>query len=252
MLSIKPVKVAAKGHNRWCGPAALSIISGIDTAQAAALLRHVSGRKSITGTGSLELFRALNALGYAVDSAAKVNPLKPKANPTLAAWLRETHSTRGNDVYLVAAGQHWQVIQGRRYCCGLSKDIVPLTHDRVARRARLTGVWRISLQFEPTTVRAEQKRVLASLAAAAVPKPDTILRQQTKRLADRHDIQLEVDGDVIYVWGPEFPEDIDEEQYDPYHGDHCVYSWADAHKRVEAYATLVVSLPQIFDRQKAA
>lgn len=33
-VSIKPVQKAAKGHNRFCGPAALSIISGIDTAEA--------------------------------------------------------------------------------------------------------------------------------------------------------------------------------------------------------------------------
>ncbi len=36
--SLKPVKRAAKGHNRFCGPAALSIIAGIDTAEAAAVL----------------------------------------------------------------------------------------------------------------------------------------------------------------------------------------------------------------------
>ena len=48
-LSIKPVKKAAKGHNRYCGPAAISIISGLDTAQATALLRERTGRRTITG-----------------------------------------------------------------------------------------------------------------------------------------------------------------------------------------------------------
>lgn len=34
-MKIQAVRKAARGHNRFCGPAALSIVTGIDTAQAA-------------------------------------------------------------------------------------------------------------------------------------------------------------------------------------------------------------------------
>ena len=143
-MKIQAVRKAAKGHNRFCGPAALSIVTGIDTAQAAALIRKTSNVRSVMGTSLYQMIRAYNALGYHLTSAAKVNPFDRKSNPTLAAWLKETASTRGNDVFLIAAGRHWQIVQGRRFCCGLTQKPVSLTHEKVKRRARVRGVWKIT------------------------------------------------------------------------------------------------------------
>ncbi len=119
--TLKPVKRAAKGHNRFCGPAALSIIAGIDTAEAAAVIRHVSRKRSVQGTSNWEVLRSLALLGFKASSAAKVDPLNLKSNPTLAAWLKSDERD-GKSLYLIAAGHHWQVVQGRRFCCGITKD----------------------------------------------------------------------------------------------------------------------------------
>lgn len=238
--SIKPVKRAAKGHNRFCGPAALSIIAGIDTAEAAAVIRHVSRKRSVTGTSHWELLRSLSLLGYKADSAAKVDPLSRKTNPTLAAWLKSDERD-GKSLYLIAAGHHWQVVQGRRFCCGITKDIVSIRDEKVKRRARVTAAFKIE----------QERKVALTEVLPAKPKKDDRARREekarreAKRLAKEHNIEVEVErwyecGEGVYtriiVWGPRGV-DIDEED-DPFNGDHYAEDWADALERVQEYAKL--------------
>ena len=45
--------------NRYCGPAVISAITGMTTGEAARLIRHVSGRKSIKGSSVWEVTRSL-------------------------------------------------------------------------------------------------------------------------------------------------------------------------------------------------
>lgn len=258
-IKIKAVRKAARGHNRYCGPAALSIVTGIDTAQAAALIRKTSNVRSVMGTHSYQMIRAFNALGYHLTSAAKVNPNDRKSNPTLAAWLKETASTRGDNVYLIAAGHHWQIVQGRRLCCSLTQQPVPLKHDKVKRRARVTGVWKITydprygkaiedLLPSPDSFEMRHKRAEARAAAKA------------RRLAKKHNIEIQTErcyeGHVnIIVWGPDFLDDVDTEEADPYSGDHYAEDWQDALERVETYVKLIEDEPQWFFRyilEKAA
>lgn len=239
--SIKPVKRAARGHNRFCGPAALSIISGIDTAEAAALIRHVSRKRSVKGTTYGELLRALSLLGYRATSAAKLDPLTPKANPTLAAYLK-SEERDGRSLYLIAAGNHWQVVQGRRYCCGITREIVSIRDERVKRRARLGAVWRI-----------ERERTVALRdVLPAKPKRATSedgVRRKARQLAKAHGIGIETyragDYNSIIVWGPSWVQDIDEEAVDPFYGDHYADDWADALERVEEYIKLIEAQPGV-------
>lgn len=230
--TIKPVKRAAKGHNRFCGPAALSIIAGVDTAEAAAVIRHVGHKRSVTGTTHYELLRSLQLLGFKATSALKVNPLEPKSNPTLAAWLRSDERD-SKALYVVSAGCHWQVVQGRRFCCGLSREIVSIRADVVKRRARITGVWRID--HERKVELAEVLPIKAKTRKDARQKAEDAARAKAKRLAREHDIEIEVerwDGEhTITVWGPLGVEMTN----DPYEGDHRAENWQDALERVETY-----------------
>lgn len=248
-LQIKPVNKAAKGHNRFCGPAALSIISGIDTAQAAYLLRSLGKRKSITGTSTGEVLRALQHLGYNAFSVAKVNPLKPKDNPTLAGWLRATTKTRGSKLYLIDAGHHWQVVQGRRYACGLTGSVVSIKDDKVRRRARVCGVWQIEhLRFKPS---ADD---LARMLTPPAPKRSAAAAK-ARRLAQKHDIEIETEvfergtPDAytrIMVWGPNNWAMDNHEDHDPYAGDHYADDWEDALERVQQYVLLQGERPDLF------
>lgn len=233
--TIKPVKRAAKGHNRYCGPAAISIIAGIDTAEAAALIRHVGRKRSVTGTTFSQLLRSLNLLGFRATSAAKVNPLEPKSNPTLAAWLGSDERD-SSALYVVAAGNHWQVVQGRRFCCGVTREIVSIRDARVKRRARITGVWRID--FERRVDLSEVLPIKAASRKDAAAKAEAAARVKARRLAKAHNIDIETyrtDGHTsIIVWGPKGV-DLD---VDPFEGDHYADDWADALERVQTYASL--------------
>ena len=235
--TLKPVKPAAKGHNRYCGPAALSIIAGVDTAEAAAIIRRVSRKRSVTGTSHGEILRSLALLGFKATSAAKVNPLDRKNNPTLAAWLGSADRD-GTSLYLVAAGYHWQVVQGRRFCCGVTQSIVSLKDKQVKRRARLTGVWKIE---------AGRKVPVATLLAPKAPRDtsEATARRKTIQLGGRLVLDVEVDRvggfTTIYVWAPRFKDEAD----DPFEGDHIAESWADALRRAETYAALITAQPEL-------
>lgn len=239
--ALKPVKRAAKGHNRFCGPAALSIIAGIDTAEAAAVLRFVTKKRSITGTHDWQVIKALNLLGYRVQSAARVNPLKPKDNPTLASWLKSDERD-GQGLYLVAAGHHWQVVQGRRYCCGLTKGIVSIRDEQVKRRARVTAAYRVE---------QSRKVALADVLPAKAKRDaskDTV-RRKARKLATAHSIEIEHERysnecSSIIVWGPRWNDALDEGDIDPFYGDHYADSWEDALERVEEYVALVTAHPE--------
>lgn len=240
--SIKPVRRAAKGHNRYCGPAALSIISGIDTAEAAAVIRFVGNKASVKGTSDYDQLRALNLLGFSAKSAAKVDPLNPKNNPTLAAWLRDTTRTRGSSLFLIAAGNHWQVVQGRRYCCGLSKEIVSIRDEKVKRRARVTAVYEIT---------QDRKVALADVLPARAKTARVPARERANRLAKQYDIEIETERcsgyTSIIVWGPSFAAHVDEEEADPFYGDHTAEGWQDALERVEAYVDLIRRRPELVE-----
>ena len=239
-VNIKPVKRAAKGHNRFCGPAALSIIAGIDTAEAAAVLRFVTKKRSITGTHDWQVIKALNLLGYRVQSAARVDPFKPKNNPTLASWLKSDERD-GQGLYLIAAGNHWQVVQGRRYCCGLTKEIVSIRDEKVKRRARVTAAYRVD---------QSRKVALADVLPAKVKKadPERGVRQEAKRLAAAHGIEIEATrdayGSTLNVWGPRWADGTDEEAADPFYGDHYADDWSDALARVREYVEVIAAHPE--------
>ena len=232
--TLKPVKRAAKGHNRFCGPAALSIIAGIDTAEAAAVIRKGNGARSVKGTSHFDLLRALATLGYKASSAAKIDPFKRKTNPTIAAWLKSDERD-GQSLYLISAGYHWQVVQGRRFCCGITKDIVSIRDPKVKRRARLVAVWKIE---------QDHKVAIADVLPPKAKDTEATIRRKAKRLADEHGIDIETYrsydfgeyNSSIIVWGQR---DIcDVEGLDPFWGDHYADDWADALERVQEYAKL--------------
>lgn len=234
IATLKPVKRAAKGHNRFCGPAALSIIAGIDTAEAAAVIRHLGNRRSVQGTSNWEILRSLSLLGFKATSAAKVDPLNLKSNPTLAGWLKSDERD-GRSLYLIAAGHHWQVVQGRRFCCGITKDIVSIRDEKVKRRARISGVWKIE---------HERKVALAEVLPAKAKDTEATVRRKARALAAKHNIEIETDrlydgGEYytrIIVWGQ--PGIADDEERDPFYGDHYADDWADALERVQEYVKL--------------
>lgn len=224
-----------KGSNRYCGPAVLSFVTGIDTNTAAAVLRDVLGRRAIRGASILEVIEGFRNLGIDSRQHAVSRP-----SPTLAAWLKGTHSERTSGrVFLVLAGNHWQLITGRRYACGAIGDIVPVTHEKVKRRARVFGVWEL---FEMPDRAQRQQEMLDRIAANAA-RQATERRAKgsdkayVKRVAAQHGISVEVDdwggGSLsIYCFPPDWFQKLREEGgIEGFYGDSdevVGYSWAEA------------------------
>lgn len=243
MLSIASPVRAKRGSNRYCGPSALSAVTGIDTYHTAALLRHVSGRPAIRGCAVDHMLVALHRLGLRVDMIASFSYLPSRQRPTLQAWARDSEYRRRNDVILCVAGDHYVLLQGDRYVCGISKDVVPLA-EAPYRRHKLSSAFRLTrakpqpdikaLLPKPRRKTAEEKRAASDATFA-------------RRLARAHGIEIEVEGGRIVVWGPAFLPEIDEEVCDPFYGDHTAEGWPDALKMVREYARLKETKPHWFE-----
>jgi hypothetical protein len=150
---------AAKGHNRYCGPGALSILLQIDTQEAALRLRKWrientrQSSPSIKGTYDREMIDVLIEGGKAVykrwGSAQNIEWAQDHhtlTGPTLNQWLSVKHS---DGVYLVSAGHHWFVIAvrgNRRYYSdnNIGEWVNARTDKRVSRRARMQTAYKVA------------------------------------------------------------------------------------------------------------
>ena len=127
--------------NRYCGPAVVSFITGKNTSEVATFIRNrYRNGKAIRGTYDYEIDGALSALGYHLKWVNFSG-----FQPTLAGWLKaDKHLRSTGRVFLVNAGNHWQLISGRKYACGRIGEIVSIRDSRVKRRCRVKDVWEVS------------------------------------------------------------------------------------------------------------
>ena len=146
-LKIKPVQSRhyKADRNRYCGAAVVSAITGMTTGEAARLVRHLSGVRSVKGTSTRQIRDAFAACGVQFTPRSYGMRLNRTNGVTLAGWLKGTVKYRNAErVFLVVAGHHWQLVQGRRYVCGLTCEIVSIKDKRVKRRARVSEVYELT------------------------------------------------------------------------------------------------------------
>jgi hypothetical protein len=234
MTHIKPV-TRKKGGNRFCGPAVLSSLTGLDTDTTAALVRHLSGKRQVTGTSTAQVNKVLTACGFRLEQH------KVLQKPTLARWLVDNveHRTPGR-VFLLVAGNHWQLVEGRRYVCGITVEIVSVRDDKVKRRARVTEVYEVVGTYRrPVELDQIAKRQAARKAElnAEAPLKKLVLAAQREGL-----VEWDYWDDRAYPPSIIYPS-FDVEP-DPYEGDHTVGSWQEAAALVETYRRLREDLKQ--------
>jgi hypothetical protein len=139
-----PIKLRApiKRGNRYCGPSVISAITGLDTGEAAAVIRSITGQRAVTGTSYSGCRQALRQLGYRTQVLYEAERGK---GITLAAWLKQSKEIRtAGRVFLICAGWHWQIVSGRRYTCGRVGEVVSIRDKRVKRRARVARIYEVS------------------------------------------------------------------------------------------------------------
>ena len=233
MLHIQNVTRKPRG-NRFCGPAAISALTGLDTDQTAALIREISGRRQVTGTRASHMLDVLSHCGL---SAARV----PGANrQTLAAWLANNeYRLNPGRVYLIVAGHHWQLVECDSYVCGIVKEVVPVTHKKVKRRARVTEVYEVSGDYKHPDlldrIEAKKAKRKAELAAVA-PAKRALLKAKADGIVEWDYWDRREDPPSI-IYPGEALRGLDDED-DPYDGDHTCDLWEDAVKMIEIYREL--------------
>lgn len=138
-LKLRPVN---RGRNRFCGPAVLSSLTGMDTDEASRAIRQVTGKASTMGTSYGAMIGTLRRHGIVASTVESWGNKKVRERPTIAQWLRSSKYMRTSGrVFLLSAGRHWQLISGRRFVCGLTGEIVSIRDKRAGRRRRVKTVW---------------------------------------------------------------------------------------------------------------
>ena len=222
-MQLRSVNSPKGDTNRFCGPSAISALTGMTTGEAARLLRHVSGRSKIMGASTRSVINALRLCGI------RAMGRWTEGKPTLAGWLKATHGKRGGRVFLIVAGNHFQLVSGNRYVCGLTKDVVELTHPKVKRRARVTDVY--ELKADAITIPAQARK--PKISADPYKAQEAKARREAHRLAARIGVEIERHADIgrWYVSHP----DLLDTGADPWEGDHYAEDWRDALERVRVY-----------------
>lgn len=227
-MKIKPIH----GKNRYCGPAAISAITGASTDDAAWAIRQESGQRAVKGSYCHHVRSALRKAGvesrnrYVAGSATGY---------TFAQWRRASKTQRKAGVlFLVVAGNHYQIVSGRRATCGRLREIVSIADKRLKQRARVSEVWELSVP-KKITPPSQPKRARDPSASA---------RSKARRLAAKHGCTIDVDrgygGDLTHYWvyGPDHVEEHDD---NPFQDDHIVHDWEEVVERIEDIAEFVAN-----------
>lgn len=218
------IRDVVSGQNRYCGPAAISIVSGIDTTRAAKLLRRVSGKTMICGVHTCHMKSALLKLGY------EIRQVKYVGN-TLAQWLESDRDLTA--MYLVTSGHHYSIVQGDRYCCGQTKKVVHVS-KAAHRRSHMESVHLVTriTEVDPNTVVPLPPKDLSWIKRIVV----------TKR-AKLFGVQVDAEDGRIWVYAPDGMFNDDNEHADPYYDEHYHDDWDSASKAVETYIALIGKPP---------
>ena len=232
-INIKPVNhgTTKADKNRYCGPSAISAVTGMTTGEAARLLRHVSGSKAIKGSSVMDVTSALEMCNIKCTYQTFGLKLGRSKGPTLAAWLRHTVKERtAKRVFLIVAGWHYQVVQGRRIVCGILKEPTSVRDKRVKRRARVSNVYELS-SLGTIQIPAEARKPKRSAS------PQASDYAQAKRLAKKMEIEIELEqiGPSrqydIQKWISYDDVDENNEHLDFAHmgviDGHCSYDWSE-------------------------
>ena len=140
-LKLRQIK-DGKDKNRFCGPSVISALTDLTTGEAASLIRIQTVRRQITGTYAWQVLDALAACNIQAKNVSRKYLVQNR--PTLAGWLRASKADRTpGRIFFILAGNHWQLVSGRRYACGRIREIVSIKDKRVKRRARVADVWEL-------------------------------------------------------------------------------------------------------------
>jgi len=147
------------GHNRYCGPGAVSIVTGRTAECAVRWMLLARGYEpgdrngGIKGSWAREVGVALHSLGYTLGMGRSTS----SPRPTLARWLRERTPEQRRRTYLVSAGSHFLVVRGNKVACSITGEPVNL-RAYPHRRYRVRTVYPVTLRTDEEGARLRRLR----------------------------------------------------------------------------------------------
>jgi len=234
-MKIKAVNNSTSDVNNYCGPAVISAVTGMTTGEAARLIRHVSGQKMVKGSHTFHVLRALSLCNIQNVKTTVVT------RPTLAQWLKGSKDIRTSGrVFLIVAGHHFQLVEGRRYVCGRTRDVVSVRSKLVKRRCRVETVHELVREGKIQIPNAARKPV--DHAASD--------RAKAQRLAKKMDVKINIERVSSYFgYGSPFSQywvedykDVDAKgefidfSHEGIIDGHCAYDWGEVLDKLDAIA----------------
>ena len=176
---------------RWCGPSAISIITGQPYFHALELLKdaekrpHQTSEPILKGASPRLVRTVLQDLGY--RTTQRVIP----AGITVAAWLAARKGGDHFTTFLIVAANHWMVVKGEEACCGILGAPAPVGRMKF-RRGIVTHCWVV----EPIAGRqqpiATKPRRKAPSVRTGWERQDAKDRRSFVKLAKQHGLTFKI------------------------------------------------------------
>tara|TARA_R100000458_G_C8218551_1_gene203669 strand:+ start:127 stop:969 length:843 start_codon:yes stop_codon:yes gene_type:complete len=212
-----------RGKNRWCGPGAIAILTGVTTDDASRMIRAITGKRSCTGTPTTVLREVLRQCG--IESHPH-NYLDTQKRPTLNQWVEQGNSQGGT--YLVVAGNHFQILTGDLFVDNQVKEPTAFEDLKKGKRRRVEATYRLHCPDGvkvPTHI--NRKLVCGEKLKLERNKVSTV-RRKVNALAKELDVSINTEDwrDLEQLWV--YVSDEFEAKYgdpwDDYEG-HVRFSW---------------------------
>jgi hypothetical protein len=131
----------------WCGPAALSAITGRGTREVRdALWTFYGDREPVRGVPRTAMLRVLEAMGYGFRALWEWNP--DYRNPTLRQFEKHFRPVLGELPVLCGVTRHWTVLQEGLFVDSWTKK--PLPFAQAPAEIRRRHVWYAYQIFQRT------------------------------------------------------------------------------------------------------
>ena len=236
-LAEQPIRLhKPHGRNRWCGPGAISILTGCSTDDASRLIRTVSGKRSTTGTSARDLGVVLEAFGFGLYRDEDYRHLDTIKRPTLKQWIDKKQIEPWH-TFLVDAGCHFQVVQGDLYTDNIVKDLIAFEDMDRGKRRRFGAAWHLYDETTegikmPSRIRGRAV-VLGSHLKQQAAQTASVSRK-VRALARELDVAIDLtdwrDMEHIYL---SVSDDFEREHGDPWEDDHIRFSWEEVLAELE-------------------
>ncbi len=231
MLKLHSVK---RNGNNYCGPSAISALTGLDTKQAAQLIRDTSrGSGAIKGTYTHEVRDALQSVGIVMSTVYERSPdvIGQRVEDYIHSpyiHLMSVDSSRSD-------GGHWVLAGQGKFVCGLVVKVLRTTNDNVPLKAVVRRAYR--LQGSPNVKSWVKKTKTETKTKARIYNAASSQKAKAVRYAEKIGCRVEVEKqiDTIWVYGPDWMDE--NEELDPYAGEHCCCGddWPEVMERLAEY-----------------